>query len=121
MGGSANSGTDAPPGSGATITIYDSSVAPPTHKSGVPFNRLQLNVYSSHDSAANGVAFLSSFDNGSNFRTQSTNTYLNSDGATSYDYLQRGRHTRITYENSANVLTAWEMELWGVYDRNPGS
>ena len=120
IGGAAGSGTEAPPGNGATITIYDTSVDPTTAKSGIPFERVQLNIYSSHDSAASGVEFLSSFDNGANFRSQDTDTYLNADGPTSFDYLMKGRHVRITYENSANALTDWEMELWGIYDRNPG-
>jgi len=119
--GVANSGTEAPPGSSATITIFDSTVAPTEMKSGVPCNRVQLNIYSSHDSGASGLVFSSSFDNGLNFRTQASYTYLNANGATTYDYLMKGRHVKIAYTNSANVLTAWEMELWGVYDRNPGS
>lgn len=120
MGGAAGSGTEAPPASAATITILDTSSAPSVFKSGVPFQRIQLNVYSSHDSGASGVVFSSSFDNGTNFRTQDTDTYLNADGPTTFDYLMKGRHVKIAYTNSANTLTAWEMEVWGCYDRNPG-
>jgi hypothetical protein len=113
-------GGNAPPGSGATITILDT----PTNLTlvgGVPFARVELNVYSSHDSGASGVVFSSTFDRGTNYRTQSTNTYLNADGPTTYSYLMRGGGVKIAYTNSANVLTAWEMEVWAVFDRNPGS
>lgn len=113
----------APPGSGATIVILDTTLAGkwPIAKWGVDFNRLQLNIYSSHDSGASGLVFSSSFDRGTNFRTQASYTYLNANGPTTYDYLMKGGHLKIAYTNSANVLTAWEMELFGIYDRNPGS
>lgn len=120
--GTNGTGTQAPPGSGATITIFDSTVSPTVYKAGVPFQRLQLNIYSSHDSGASGVVFSSSFDSGTNFRTQSSTTYVNAtDGARTWDYLMKGSHVKIAYTNSANALTAWEMELYGCYDRNPGS
>jgi hypothetical protein len=115
-------GNNAAPGSAATITIFDSTATGYTSwLSGLPFERVVLNVYSSHDSGASGVVFSSSFDRGTNFRTQATYTYLNANGATSYDYLLKGGHVKIAYTNSANVLTAWEMELFGCYDRNPGA
>ena len=110
----------APPGSGATITIFDSTLLG-NWRDLLPFERIQLNVYSSHDSGASGVVFSSSFDRGTNFRTQASYTYLNADGATTYDYLLKGGHVKVAYTNSANVLTSWEMELTAVYDRNPGS
>lgn len=119
--GTSGGGT-APPGNGATITIFDSTISSLTSwTDGVPFNRVVVNVYSSHDSGASGVVFSSSFDRGTNWRTQASYTYLNADGATTYDYLLKGGHVKIAYTNSANVLTAWEMELVGIYDRNPGS
>lgn len=115
-------GAQAAPGNGATITIFDSTAVDPMWDPiGLPFERVQLNIFSSHDSGASGVVFSSSFDRGSNFRSQSTNTYTNAGGATSYDYLMKGGHVKIQYTNSAAVLTAWEMELWGIYDRNPGA
>lgn len=88
---------------------------------GLPFERIQVNIFSSHDSGASGVVFSSSFDRGTNFRTQSTATYLNANGATSYDYLMKGGHVKVAYTNSANALTAWEMEVWGIYDRTAGT
>lgn len=115
------SGAQAAPGSGATITILDSPTDATWAPTGIPFDRLQLNIYSSHDSGASGLVYNSSFDRGSNYRTQASYTYLNANGATTYDYLMKGGHVKIAYTNSANVLTAWEMELFGIYDRNAGS
>lgn len=117
-----SAGGNAPPGSGATITIFDSTIANlAAWRDGLPFYRLELDVYSSHDSGANGVVFSSSFDRGTNFRTQRTETYTNAAGPVVYDYLVAGGHVKIAYTNSANSLTAWEMEVFGLYDRNPGS
>lgn len=126
----ANESTVAAPGSGATVTLFDSTLSgnglPPITP--LPFNRIQVNHFSSHDSAASGVVFSSNFDGGnatapasSNWRQQSTQTFTNAGGATTWDYLLKGGHVKVTYQNSANVLTAWEGEIYGVYDRNPGS
>lgn len=116
-------GGSAPPGSAATITIFDSTIAAwSSWMSGVPFERITLSIYSSHDSGASGVVFSSSFDRGTNFRTQSATTYTQAtDLARTWDYLMKGGHFKIAYTNSANVLTAWEMEVFGHYDRNPGA
>ena len=115
-------GAQAAPGSAATITIFDSTVVDPMWDPiGVPFERLVLSVISSADSGANGVVHSSSLDRGTNFDTITTNTYLTANGQTTYDYLMRGGHVKIAYTNSAAVLTTWRYELWGVYDRNPGS
>lgn len=114
-------GAQAAPGNAATITILDTSDSGHTPwRAAVPFQRIQVNIYSSHDSGASGVVFSSSFDRGTNFRTQSSQTYLNANGATTYDYLLKGGHVKVAYTNSANALTAWEMEVYGVYHRNPG-
>jgi len=114
-------GAQAAPGSGATITILDTTdTGHPSWRDRTPFYRIIVNIYSSHDSGAAGVAFSSSFDRGTNFRTQSTQTYSNANGATSYDYLMKGCHLKVQYTNSASVLTSWEMEVVGIYDRNPG-
>lgn len=88
---------------------------------GMPVERITINIYSSHDSGASGVVFTSSFDRGANFRAQATFTYTNAAGATTYDYLMKGGHVKVAYTNSANVLTAWEMEVFGHYYRDPGA
>lgn len=120
-----NDGEQGPPGSGATITIYDQTLDKPAAATQVPqppFARLKLSIFSSHDSAASGVVFAESQDDGANFDTTSTQTYLNANGLTTYYYLMRGGHPKITYQNSASVLTAWRYTLEGIVgDANPGS
>lgn len=114
----------AAPGSGATITIYDQTAdhnGVGNQKPVCPFERLQFTVFSSADSAANGVVFAESED-GTNFDTVSTQTYLTANGLTTFDYLCRGGHPKITYQNSASVLTSWRYTLTGIIgDRNPGA
>jgi hypothetical protein len=118
------------PGSGATVTLFDSTLngngLPPIP--GLPFDRIQVNLYSSADSAANGVVFSSAFDganaaspSATNWRQQSTQSFTNASGPASWDYLMKGSHAKITYQNSANVLTAWEVEVVGIFDRDPGT
>jgi hypothetical protein len=127
---SGNETTIPAPGSGATVTLFDSTLNGNklTPIPVLPFERLQVNIYSSHDSAASGVVFSSDFDGGnattptsSNWRQQSAQSFTNAAAPTTYDYLIRGGHAKVTYQNSASVLTAWEVEVYGVYDRNPGS
>jgi hypothetical protein len=115
-------GAQAAPGSGATVTIYDSPNDPAmaSNKDGVKFERITFSVTSSHDSGASGVVFSSTFDRGANYDTQSSQTYTAVSGAVTYDYLMKGGHVKIAYTNSANVLTAWRYEVFGVFDRNPG-
>jgi hypothetical protein len=89
---------------------------------GIPFEHIQVNLYSSHDSAPNGIVFSSDFDGGnSNWRTQMVESFANAGGAATWDYPMRGSHVKITYQNSANTLTAWEVEVVGVIDRSPGT
>lgn len=114
-------GTQAAPGSGATITIFDSTtMVPQWAPYGLPFQRLDFSVISSANSAADGVKHYSSLDRGSNFDLIDDDTYATADGQTTYRYLLHGGHARITYENSASVLTVWRYELWGIYQRDPG-
>lgn len=112
-------GAQAAPASGATITIFDSSTET-WCTTGLPFERLDFSVIASHDSATNGVEHFSSLDKGSNFDLIDDDTYATADGVTTYRYLMHGGHARITYENSANTLTAWRYELFGIYKRDPG-
>ena len=112
----------AQPGSGATITIWDSSLNANalSQKTGVPFSRVVLAIFASHDSAADGVKFYLSQD-GTNFNLDDQDAYVATDGVTTYDWLMRAPHGRITYENSASTLTSWQMSLKAIIgDRNPG-
>lgn len=115
-------GSQAPPGNGSTITLFDSTAAGNNaNLDCTKFNRIQVNITSSHDSGASGVVISSSFDQGTNFDTQNTYTYLTANGATTYDYLVRGGNVKVAYTNSANVLTGFRCEVVGIYDRNPGA
>jgi hypothetical protein len=121
----AGSGEIGPPGSGATITIYNSASdwngigSKPT---GVPFSRIVFTMNSSADSGASGVVFSEALD-GVNFRSAATFTYATAGGLTTYDFLVRspGASVKLAYTNSAAVLIAWEFVLTGLLgDRNPG-
>lgn len=120
-------GEVAAPGSGSTITLWDQLLdSPVTSLPGVqhsmhPFSRYQLNILSSADSGASGLVFAESQDDGVNYDTISAQTYATANGLTSYDVLARGGHPKITYTNSASVLTSWRFTLIGIIgDRNPG-
>lgn len=114
----------AAPGSGATVTIYDQTAdhnGVGNQKPACPFERLQFTVMSSADSAASGVVFAESED-GTNFDTVSSQSYTAASGLTTFDFLCRGGHPKITYQNSASVLTSWRYTLTGIMgDRNPGA
>lgn len=114
-----------PPGSGGVITIYDSALdwnGQQPQATGLPFTRVVLTLFSSHDSAASGLVFANKLD-GVIADTVVSYTYSAAGGEFTYDYLIRsGSNVLITYTNSANVLTAWRYRLIGVIgDRNPGA
>lgn len=112
----------AAPGSGATITLWQSAPTPNTDRRSIGpnrgrrFKRLVVNVFSSHLSAANGLVFQESQDE-VNWRDLITYsivavTYTKNYVAVSAPFV------RVTYANSANVLTAWEMSVLGdAYER----
>lgn len=113
----ANSGETAPPASGATITIYDSTA----NNNGlqgnpsIPFTRLVLTVKSSADGAASGVTCEGSNDNGLHWETmQAASSYTTASGLSTYDFAVTMPQARIKFANSAAVLTVWEMSLIGV-------
>lgn len=115
----------APPGSGSTITIYDSVLdwnGVGAQAPGLPFSRVVLTLFSSHDSAASGLVFANKLD-GVLADTVISYTYSAAGGEFTYDFLVRsGSNVLITYANSANVLTAWRYRLVGILgDRNPGA
>lgn len=114
-----------PPGSGATITIYDSVLdwnGIGAQAAGLPFSRVVLTLFSSHDSGASGLVFANKLD-GVITDTVVSYTYSAAGGEFTYDYLVRsGSNLVITYTNSASVLTAWRYCLLGILgDRNPGA
>ena len=108
----AGSGYIAAPGSGATITLWQSpgssGVLSPH---GQNYKRVMVGVYSSHASAASGLQFDVSVD-GTNWR----NLVSYSVAATTLtiNYVSTvAPHLRVRYVNSANVLTTWEIWVMG--------
>ena len=113
----AGSGEQSPPGSGATITIYDSTAGNNglQFSTPVPFSRLVLSINSSANSAASGVIVEGSEDNGTNWDAMTAaQTYLTGSGLTAYDIAVTSPQVRIRYTNSASVLTTWRMSLEGI-------
>jgi len=113
----AGSGETAPPASGATITIYDSTA----NNNGlqgnpaIPFTRLVLTVKASADGAASGITCEGSNDNGAHWETmQAAVSYLTASGLMTFDFPVTMPQARIKYVNSAATLTVWEMSLIGV-------
>jgi hypothetical protein len=112
----------AAPGSGATITLWQSAPTPSNDRRSIGpnrgrrFKRLVVNIYSSHASAVNGLAFQESQDE-TNWRdvvtyTIAATTYTKNYVAVSAPFV------RVVYTNSAAVLTAWEMSVLGdAYER----
>lgn len=110
------------PGSGATVTIYDSTANCGTgwHFSSY-FGGLLLTMNSSHDSdATDGVTIENSHDGttwyagtdsqGVTFPRQ----YLTASGEVTYPVIVQRRHIRVKYKNSTNVLTRYLASVFGV-------
>lgn len=118
--GTAAQGYIPAPGSGATITIFDSGSrentqpgATANYTAGRRWKRVIMSSTSSHDSAANGVSFEVSYDNGANWDVlvQYSDTAV---GAPNVHYVSMAApRWRVRYTNSANVLTAWRGDLIG--------
>ena len=119
------SGEQAPPGSGATITIFDSTANANAlqFNTPLPFSRLVLHIDSSHDSGAAGVIIEGSTNNGSTWTNmQPAQTYTTAAGPVDYDILVTMPQVRLRYTNSAAVLTRWNMSLEGIMgDRSKGT
>lgn len=118
--GTAAQGYIAAPGSGATITIFDSGSRENTatqqqaiYSKGVRWKRVCMSSYASHDSGANGVTFEASFDNGTNWRTMYSYTDTTAGAPNIHWVATPWPRWRVRYVNSANVLTAWEGSLMG--------
>ena len=121
----AGSGEQAPPGSGATITIFDSTANANAlqFNTPVPFSRLVLHIDADANSAASGVIIEGSTNNGATWTTmQAAQTYLTASGPTDYDILVTMPQVRLRYTNTAAVLTRWNMSLEGIMgDRSKGT
>ena len=111
--GTAAQGYVAAPGSGATITIWDSGNNDPSGSRAVRWKRLIYTNTASADSGANGVSFEASYDNGTNWDVivQYSDTTA---GAPNIRYVSvSAPRLRVRYTNSAAVLTSWRGSLVG--------
>lgn len=106
----AGSGEQAKPGSGATITLWDTDDNNATASRGARYKRYGVTIYSSHLSAAAGLKFQRYI--GGNWRTVYEVAIAATTVTETYVAMLGSRH-RITYENAANVLTTWECEVFG--------
>lgn len=119
-GGTAAKGYIVAPGSGATITIWDSGsregtqqLYEGTNAKAVRWKRLIMTNVPSADSGASGVSFEASFDNGTNWDVIVTYTDTAA-GAPNIHYVSVSYpRIRVRYTNSASVLTTWRGSLVG--------
>jgi hypothetical protein len=112
-GATSSTGYVTAPGSGATITIWDSGANDPSGTKGHRWKRLVMSSTASADSGANGVSFEISSDNGTNWDVliQYTDTAA---GAPNIHYVSvSAPRIRVRYTNSAAVLTTWRGSLIG--------
>jgi len=112
-GGTAADGYVVAPGSGATITLWDSGNNDKAGAKAVRWKRLIYASTSSADSGASGVSFEFSNTNGSTWDVlvTYTDTAL---GAPNIHYVSISfRRVRVRYTNSAAVLTVWNGSLVG--------
>lgn len=96
------------PGSGATVTVWDSGA---TADLGDSIVRITLAIDSSADSAANGVTFETTFDGGTTWRAFKTAAYTTASGLSLVHAARTGSRVRIRYANSAAVLTYFRGEV----------
>jgi hypothetical protein len=100
------------PGSGGVATLYNSTLLSLGYI-GRQAKALVINVRSSHDSAVDGLAISESDDSGTNWETVYTRTYTQAvDGRLKVIYKLVGApDVRVTFTNSANVLTTWRWSV----------
>lgn len=117
--GTAAQGFVVAPGSGATITIWDSGANDPSGTRAVRWKRLVYTNTASADSGASGVSFEISSDNGTNWDVLVTYSDTAA-GAPNVRYVSIAHaRVRLRYTNSAAVLTSWRGSLVGdEYERS---
>ena len=105
----------AAPGSGATITLYDSNVNVGTNRStphrGLRYKHVTVSGMTSHSSAANGLRLFNCFD-GTTFETAASQDESVTGGTEfKFDFTPSAPRWKITYENDTNVLTTWRFSI----------
>src|SRR5690348_10468271 len=107
---SAGGSAVAAPGSGATITLWSSVGTAGT--AGSRYKKIIVNIYSSAASGTNGLVIAESNDGGTNFRTVTAVTVAATTYTKTYVTVS-APIIKVSYTNSANVLTTWEMSVLG--------
>lgn len=106
-------GAAAAPGSGATVTLWSSSEA---NGPGRRFKRIIVRLRASHASATSGLRFQEKSNDADTYRDLVAYTQP---AATSdkpfvrYEVSVAASFLNVEYQNSANVLTAFEGEILG--------
>lgn len=116
----------AAPASGATITLLDTTALQVGGGKNVVARlgggRLTLSFWISHASATNGLKFYRSSD-GTTWRLADQRT-VDATATVSKEinyYVGMFADVKITYENSANTLTAWDLSMvWEPNDHSAG-
>jgi hypothetical protein len=100
------------PLSGGVATLYDSTAVVRSNR-GARFKAVVINMESSHDSAADGLAISESDDNGTTWKTVYTRTYVQAvDGRLKVIYKLIGAPDfKVSFTNSANVLTTFRWSV----------
>lgn len=105
-GGTAANGYIAAPGSGATVTLWDSNADGTAKGKGARYKRVIVSVTSSAASGANGLSFEESWDDGTNWDVLTTYT-ISAATYTKNVVAMSAPRLRVRYTNSASVLTTW--------------
>src|SRR6478735_2152690 len=110
------------PGSGATITLWDSSSNNGFIERGRHYKMIIVNIITSADSAANGLTFEESNDGGVTWDVVGTGDSITTAGGYTKAYKKvSAPEVRVRYHNSANVLTTWRGSVMGdVMERGNG-
>lgn len=111
------------PGSGATITIFDSASLTPGM--GAQVRKVIASIRTSHISGAGGLEFQVTWDNGVTWNDIINYTVPALTAGvpfSAYEVPLNGHQRwRILYTNSANVLTTWQGNLDLLFDERAAS
>ena len=111
----AGSGEQGPPGSGATVTLIDTTA---NGGSWGRIKRIRFSIFSSHVSAANGVTIDGTDDRGTNWDNIAQSTLAATTPTIITQNMNAYPDFRVRYVNSANNLTAWRFAIIGeAYDQ----
>ena len=101
------------PGSGATVTLWDSTLnAAAWH--GARYKHIIVGIISSANSAANGIVLSASSDKGTTWDVaNNSNAYATASGLVTTFLKCAAPDLKLEYINSAAVLTTWRVFVLG--------